>query len=1832
MGPVPWTGISGLRHRVREARQPGFTSWILGMLLTGSVAVNAGSGPALKPLSVTTPEDSPAAIERPALGAAGKLLSYQLIQKPQHGTVVDSGNLWSYQPSLNYNGSDSFIYAVTDGEGDFRVGSVAISVTPVNDPPVAKAQTVVTVEEVPVLIRLEGEDVEAEPLAFELVSQPTQGVIVRKEGASAAGYSDWIYTPRTNAYGIDRLTFKVRTAEGVSSSSATVVIQIDPVNDAPVAKDQKLTTAEDTALPIVLTAIDPDGNPLRYTLTTPPTMGTLAGTPPNLLYRPFPNASGTDAFRFRVNDGSIDSDEGVVEITVTPVNDPPVAASLVVTTLEDMPVSFRISASDVEGSRLGYIPVKGPEKGELKGLLPYFEGQVLDLIYVPKTNANGVDTITFMATDGFANSAEAEVSIRITPVNDAPLVASQSVSTAEDVALVLRLGASDPDGDRLSYRITRPPAHGELLGSGTNLTYRPATNWSGLDSFRFVADDGTIESPVGTVSIEVTRVNDLPTADPLKVGLDEDQSVPILLSGSDAESVELSFRVTVPPSRGVLTGTPPRLIYTPNRDVSGADSFSYRVNDGTDDSAEAVVSLQIEPVNDAPIALVQTASTEEDTPLALTLQGVDVDGDPLTFAITDPPTLGTLSGSPPNLVYTPSPNVFGVDRFRFQAGDGRLDSRRATVVVAVNPVNDAPVVKVPSSPVVVEASGPAGSDVVFDVSATDTEDGAVKVVVSRASGGRFPLGYSEVFASATDSGGLVGTASFMVSVVDTTAPRIVVPSDITAKAGGPHGAVVEYAPLSATDAVTSSPLIRVTPPSGSLLPMGRTEVLVVATDDAGNEGQARFVVTVLNQRPSARDAMLTAVEDVPIAVRLAGSDPEGAVLEYTITSGPKLGTLGGTPPNLLYTPSTNVHGVDRFRFRVGDGNLDSEEAEITLVILPVNDAPVALAQAIGTLEDTAVAITLSGSNAEEDPLTYRVTEAPRQGRLSGTPPNLVYTPDQNVNGVDRFRFRVADGDLDSEEAEVTVTITPVNDIPIARAQTLNVTEDNPREVFLSGVDPEGAPLTFSVVTPPTLGKLSGSGAAWTYQPNTNAFGTDSFTYRVSDGETNSVEALVTLLILPVNDAPESRDQEVTLPEDTSKAVTLVAKDVEGDALEYTITAPPAFGVLTGTPPNLTYQPMTNFAGADRFRFKARDGAADSAEAVVSITVTPVNDVPVAQVTSVETAEETAVRISLKGTDVEGSPLTFAVVTPPRKGVLSGVAPDLVYLPNTNATGTDTFTFKVNDGAADSAAAVVTVDITPVNDAPVAFPQSISTAEDVPKAFTLSATDPDGDRLGFLVTEAPSHGTLSGTAPNLTYRPQTNWSGLDQFRFKATDAVSESPELLVQISVAPVNDAPFAQSQTASLKEDTSVEITLVASDAEGSPLKYILSSLPTKGLLSGTPPRLVYTPDEDANGIDTFTYRVNDGSLDSVQATVTLNITGVNDAPVALAQAVTVTEDVRKPIVLKASDVDGDRLQYTVTVPPSLGTLVGTPPNLVYVPKTNAFGSDRFLFRAQDASISSPEAEVTITIEPVNDAPVILESKVRQVTSGGFLTFQIPAVDPEVPQEQKLTFERGQGPEGFLVSREGLVSWRPSSAQGPGNYWAEIRVTDSGTPAKSVTKVLQVQVVAKNEPPTPAVPVDRTVPAGTQFTLALTASDPDLPSQPLRFRLLSGPAGMTVSTNGQLSWKAPAATKPAIPQTIKFEVSDGTAAVSGSFRLTVAESAAVLPVAVLSGASRSNLVLSVYGVSGVTYALESRQDLGQAWSAVPGIPAIKGAGMDKPVSVSLPVDATGSGFYRVRRP
>ena len=463
-------------------------------------------------------------------------------------------------------------------------------------------------------------------------------------------------------------------------------------------------------------------------------------------------------------------------------------------------------------------------------------------------------------------------------------------------------------------------------------------------------------------------------------------------------------------------------------------------------------------------------------------------------------------------------------------------------------------------------------------------------------------------------------------------------------------------------------------------------------------------------------------------------------------------------------------------------------AATATIQVPGNSAPVALAQSLLTPRDTVLPVTLSATDPDGDFLTFLVTEPPSHGSLSGVPPDLLYTPSANFLGPDAFEFIADDGLLTSEPARVEIVVDLPNNPPVADGQEAVTLEDQSVAIELAASDPDGDPLTFSLITFPTNGTLSGTPPSLFYTPNADFAGSDSFTFAASDGRA-ATSANVGITVIPVNDAPIATAASVATRQDTSIVFTLAATDPDGDTLTFTLVSLPSFGTLSGDLPTMNYTPSPAFTGVDTFEFSVSDAEYTSAPAAVTISVNILNRAPTAGPQSVTTDEDSALPITLTGSDPDGDTLTFSIVDAPAHGSLAGALPALAYVPAADFAGTDAFTFTVNDGSLASDVASVNIAINPINDPPVAAASSVQTEANTPVEIMLQASDVEDDALTYAITVPPNFGILTGNAPNLTYTPTSGFHGADQFSFTASDDTLVSNAGIVMISVNPLPGGP-----------------------------------------------------------------------------------------------------------------------------------------------------------------------------------------------------------------------------------------------------------------------------------------------------------------------------------------------------------------------------------------------------------------------------------------------------------
>ncbi len=600
-----------------------------------------------------------------------------------------------------------------------------------------------------------------------------------------------------------------------------------------------------------------------------------------------------------------------------------------------------------------------------------------------------------------------------------------------------------------------------------------------------------------------------------------------------------------------------------------------------------------------------------------------------------------------------------------------------------------------------------------------------------------------------------------------------------------------------------------------------------------------------------------------------------------------------------------------------------------------------------------------------------------------------------------------------------------NQPPVAEDDTASVDEDNTVviDVLDNDYDPDGNLDPGSVDTTdllaPSHGEITNindSTGHITYEPNTNYYGTDKFEYRVSDSLELSDVGLVEVTVNSVNDPPNANDDEASTPYETAVTIDVVANDTDIDGnidpttVDTTDLLAPSHGTITeidDATGKITYDPDNGFSGDDEFEYLVYDDGtpAKSDTALVTVQVAdPSNSPPVAVDDTASVDEDNTVVIDVLDNDYDpdgnldpGSVDTTDLLAPSHGEItnINDSTGHITYEPNTNYYGTDKFEYRVSDSLELSDVGLVEVTVNSVNDPPNANDDEASTPYETAVTIDVVAndTDIDGnidpttvDTTGLL---APSNGTITeidDVTGEMTYEPDTNWNGTDNFEYVVWDdgTPSLSDTALVTVNVAAVNDAPYEVTpinDPQTINEDNSWVYTVRPTnvdDVDSPTLSYTLDNV-VNGDYSVSGDQITITPNPDWNGtIADIIINASDGQYTTPMTPYDLEVKPVPDAPVAVDDSDSTNEDVPVTIDVLANDydVDGDldstSVENTDLLQPGNGSISinGENGEITYTPDLDWNGSDSFEYRVYDLTDSSDVALVNVTVKAINDAPV----------------------------------------------------------------------------------------------------------------------------------------------------------------------------------------------------------------------------------------------------------------------
>jgi VCBS repeat-containing protein len=1284
----------------------------------------------------------------------------------------------------------------------------------------------------------------------------------------------------------------------------------------PTAVNDSATVSEDaapTSVPVTANDTNPSGQAITITNASDPAHGTVAitGGGTGLTYQPDPNycnnppGTSLDTFTYTINGGT----SATVSMTVTCVDDPPVAVRDPLSVVEDDPATantLNVTANDadIDGGLKEITSFTQPAHGTVTGVGT--AGHWTDVRYQPSPNycnfKNGVgstgpsDDFTYTLNGGSSNTVAMTVDCRddlANAVDDSATVTEDASATAVPVLS----NDSDVEGDPFSILTVTQPAHGTvaITGGGTGLTYQPNPNYCGPDPFTYTVTGGD----TATVSMTVTCVNDPPVAVNDSATFNEDAAaapIPVLTNDTDVENDAKTISSATDPAHGTVTlsggtaGARTTLTYQPDAEYCNnppgttLDTFQYTINGGS----VATVSVTVNCIDDAPVPHNDAAGVNEDaaaTAVDVLANDTDVDGGPKTInSVTQPPN-GTveITGGGTGVTYLPNPNYCNnnggtADKFTYTLNGGNT----GTVSMTVFCVDDAPV---------------AAHD-----SRSLTEDDAATALT--------------LLANDTDiDGGTKEVASFTQPTHGT----------VTGVGTSGHWTDLKYQPNA----------------NYCNFPGGAPSDDFTYTLNGGSVATVSITVDCVDDRPVANNDSATVTEDdsaTSIPVMGNDTDVDGGPMGILSVTQPANGTVdtSGNGAVLTYKPNANYCNTppgtnkDTFTYTLNGGNT----ATVSMTVNCVDDDPVAVNDSASATEGagaTTVPVLTNDTDIDAGPKTITSAGPASHGtvNVTGGGSGLTYTVSDSycdtpsgppISPSDSFSYTLNGGST----ATVSMTLVCVDDPPHAVNDSDTVAGNsaaNSIGVLANDTDVDSGPKSISSFTQPSHGVVDGTGPtnAWTdltYDPTNGYCGPDSFSYTDNGGSSATVSITV-----DCSGAPTAVDDSKTVTEDANAtAIDVIANDTDTDGGTNTVdsTTQPANGsvVITGGGSGLTYKPNANYCNtqsggtADTFNYTLNGGSTGQ----VSVTVTCVDDAPVATndvATTAEDAGATTVLVLANDNDIDGGPKTVSSVTQGAHGTVAiadggnSVTYDLDEAYCDNASGppaspSDSFTYKLNGGSQGT----VSVTITCTDDSPSAVDDSFTVlGESSSNPLTVLANDTDADAGPKAITEAtdPDHGTVHLTgSTSLTYTPDPGYCSdpgtTDDFGYTLSGGSSATVHVTVDCSQPPV-----ANDDTASVNEgDTLTPVPVLSNDTDPDGGAKTIGSV-TQGAhgavaITGGGTGLTYNLNNGycdnpsgppANPSDSFTYTLNGGD----SATVSVTITCVDDNPVANDDSGTASEN-----------------------------------------------------------------------------------------------------------------------------------------------------------------------------------------------------------------------------------------------------------------------------------------------------------------------------------------------------
>ena len=1489
----------------------------------------------------------------------GDALAYDVTGQDDLVTTSVSGNVLTAESIQDAHGSATLRISATDGEATIQ-DEFVLTVTPVNDAPVLSSPfNDITRDEdfdsFAIEVQSHFTDVDGDVLTY--------GATVVGGAATVSIVNNMLEISSTSMeFGSATITVTASDGDGETASGA-FVLMVDSVNDVPVLDTSLPDLTRDEDFEVFTIDLsdhfsDPDGNGLDYTVSGQDGVVTAAVSGNVLTVESIQDVNGAATLAISATDGEATIQDSF-EMTVMPVNDPPVLSSPFndITRDEDF-ATFMIDPSgnftDVDGDELTYDATSVGDAATVSIVNNMLEITAASMEF-------GSATITVTASDPDGETASDEFILTVESVNDAPVLDSPlpDVTRDEDFeafTIDLSIHFSDPDGNNLNYAVDN---QGEIVTtgiSGSILTVSSVLNAHGNSTLTITASDET-ESIQDSFEMTVTPVNDAPVlSSPFNDITRNEDFATFMIDPSgnftDVDEDELTYAVAADVDVVTVRITDDNMLEITSTDMAfGGVTITVTATDGDGETASGTFGLTVDSVNDEPIQNLPLQDRTEDEDFnSLTIDLSDHFGDPdggnLDYTVTGQDGIITTDVSGNILTISSIQNVHGTATLAITASDGS-ESIQDSFEMTVTPVNDAPVLSSPFNDI------------------TRDED--------------FDSFEIEVESHFTD-----------------------VDED-----------VLTYDATSVGNAATVSIVNNMLEISSIDMAFGDVTITVMATDVAGETASDEFILTVdsVNDVPVLGTSLpdLTRDEDfdtVTIDLSIHFSDPDGGSLDYTVSGQGGIVTATVSGNTLTVESIQDVNGAATLRISATDGEATTQD-EFEMMVTPVNDAPVlsSLFEDITRNEDFAT-ITIDPSDhfadVDGDALTYGATVVGSAATVSIVNNMLEISSTSMEFGSATITVTARDGAEETASDEFILTVDSVNDVPVLGTSLPDLTRDEDFEAFTIDLsihfsDPDGDALTYEVTGQDDLVTTSVSGNTLTVESIQDLNGEATLRISATDSEA-TIRDEFKMTVNPVNDPPTlvTPFNDITRDEDFVPFEIEIEShfaDVDGDNLTYDATAAGDAATVRITENDmLEFSSIPMAFGSTTITVTATDIDGETARGTFTMMVDSINDAPVQGLELPDVTEEEdfapfEIDLSSHFGDPDGGNLDYTVTG--QDGIVTtDVSGNIMTISSIqDLNGAVTLMITASDGP-ESIQDSFVMTVTPVNDAPVlSSPFNGITRDEDFAAITIDPsgnfTDVDGDVLtydatsdvGVVTAGITNNGVLEIIAASMEFGSAT-------ITVTATDGDGETARGTFVLTVDSVNDAPVLDSPLPDVTRDEDFEaFTVMLSDhfrdPDGTGLEYTVNES-TGGVvsLSIDGSTLTIDPIQNAHGNTMLTITASDGP-ESIQDSFEMTVTPVNDAPVLSSPFNDITRDedfvpFEIEVASHFTDVDGDDLTYGATADVDVVSVVITSDDMLEITATSmAFGSATITVTAGDPDGETASDEFILTVDSVNDVPVL---------------------------------------------------------------------------------------------------------------------------------------------------------------------------------------------------------------------------------------------------------------------